>query len=69
MFRARRLLAEQGFNVMALDAPSEWGTRGIWEKQRSPEFAAHNAAAIAHARKQAEKMREAERRAAEAAAR
>lgn len=54
VFRARRLLAEQGFNVMALDAPSEWGPRGIWEKQRSPEFAAHNAAVIAHARKQAD---------------
>lgn len=34
--------------------PSEWGTRGIWEKQRSPEFATHNAAVIAHARKQAD---------------
>ncbi|MBP6637368.1 MAG: alpha/beta hydrolase [Sulfuritalea sp.] len=54
VFRARKLLAEQGFNVMALDAPSEWGARGIWEKQRSPEFAAHNAAAIAYARKQAD---------------
>ncbi len=51
--RARRMLAEQGFNVILLDAPSEWGVKGVWEKQRSPEYAAHNAAVIAFARQQA----------------
>lgn len=44
--RARRQFAEQGFNVAVVDAPSEWGARGIWERQRSPEYAAHNAALI-----------------------
>lgn len=53
VFRARKMLAEQGFNVMLLDAPSEWGSKGIWEKQRSAEYAAHSAAAIAYARRQA----------------
>jgi pimeloyl-ACP methyl ester carboxylesterase len=53
VYRARKMLAEQGFNVMLLDAPSEWGSRGIWEKQRSAEYAAHNAAAINYARQQA----------------
>lgn len=46
VYRIRRMLAEQGFNVALLDAPSEWGSRGIWERQRSPEFAAHNAAVL-----------------------
>jgi pimeloyl-ACP methyl ester carboxylesterase len=53
VYRARKLFAEQGFNVAVLDAPSEWGSRGIWEQQRSPEYAAHNAATIAWLRQQA----------------
>jgi len=53
VYRARKLFAEQGFNVALLDAPSEWGAKGIWEQQRSPEYAAHNAATIAWLRKQA----------------
>lgn len=47
VMRARRQFAEQGFNVVVADAPSEWGARGLWEKQRLPEYAAHNAALIA----------------------
>jgi hypothetical protein len=50
VYRARRLLAEHGFNVLMLDAPSEWGTRGVWEKQRTPEFTAHNTSVIRYAR-------------------
>lgn len=51
VYRARRLLAQQGFNVLLLDAPSEWGSSGLWEKQRKPEFIAHNVAVLAYARK------------------
>lgn len=51
VYRARRMLAQQGFNVLLLDAPSEWGSSGLWEKQRTPEFISHNAAVLAHARK------------------
>jgi hypothetical protein len=54
VYRARKLLAQQGFNIVLLDAPSEWGSRGIWEKQRSPEYAAHTTAVIAYARKLAD---------------
>lgn len=52
VYRARRLLAQQGFNVLLLDAPSEWGSGGLWEKQRTPEYIAHNSAVLAWARKQ-----------------
>ena len=51
VYRARKLLAQQGFNVLLLDAPSEWANKGLWEKQRTAEYAAHNAAVIAYARK------------------
>lgn len=53
IYRARKLLAQQGFNVLLLDAPSEWGAGGLWEKQRTPEYIAHNSAVLAWARKQA----------------
>lgn len=49
--RARRQFAEMGFNVVVLDAPSEYGARGIWDKQRSPEYVAHNAAVLEWLRK------------------
>jgi hypothetical protein len=51
VYRARKLLAQQGFNVLLLDAPSEWASSGVWEKQRTPEYATHSAAVIAYARK------------------
>lgn len=51
--RSRRMFAERGFNVAVVDAPSEYGKRGIWEKQRSPEYVAHNAALIEWLRQQA----------------
>lgn len=52
--RSRRMFAERGFNVAVVDAPSEYGKRGIWEKQRSPEYVAHNAALINWLRQQAD---------------
>ncbi len=51
--RSRRMFAERGFNVAVVDAPSEYGKRGIWEKQRSPEYVAHNAVLIDWLRQQA----------------
>lgn len=51
--RARRAFAGRGFNVAVVDAPSEYGKRGIWEKQRTPEYVAHNAALLDWLRKQA----------------
>lgn len=52
--RSRQVFAARGFNVAVVDAPSEFKPRGIWEKQRTPEYAAHNAALIEWLRKQAD---------------
>lgn len=48
---SRRLLANQGFNLLLLDAPSDRATKGVWEYQRTPEYMEHNAAVLDYARK------------------